>query len=205
MLTYKIHLIRTGKTSGGILKQYVGQNDLPLCDSGIQNLRILRENNLYPPADMIYSSPLRRCRQTVEILYPDTFVDYHPGLMDMNLGEFEGKTFEELRGEKEFSLWIENSFENTPPGGEDAATFVQRLVGTLDDIFRQMTEERITSIAVVTHGGVIMTLLAAVGLPKMPLHEWAVDNGCGYTVQMTTQMWLRDHKCEVVSSLPENA
>jgi len=203
MITYKLHFIRTGRTSTDPRKRYVGQTDLPLCDKGRRSLQALREEYRYPPVEMLYTSPLIRCRETADILYPDTYCVALDGLKDMNLGEFEGKTFDELKGDGAFSAWLGDSFANTPAGGEETEAFTRRIVGAVDQIFRNMMDEGVTSAAVVTHGGVIMTLLAAVGLPKLPLHQWAVSNGTGYTMLMTPEMWLRDGSGEVFNFIPE--
>lgn len=183
-------------------KRYVGQQDLPLCDKGEEQLEELRREFSYPKVEMVYTSPLVRCVRTAEILYPDTFTEKMDGLMDMNLGQFEGKSFEELRDNEAFSAWLKNSFENTPPDGEETAAFTERIVEAIRAIFIRMMEERTTNVAVVTHGGVIMTLLAAIGVPHMPLHEWAVNNGCGFTLLMTPHMWMRDGVAEVFEHLP---
>jgi alpha-ribazole phosphatase len=198
-----MHLIRTGKTGDGPWKRYVGQSDIPLCDKGVEALKELGREFQYPKVEMVYSSPLKRCIQTSEILFPGVYTAEAPGLMDMNLGEFEGKTFEELRDDEIFADWLKDSFQNTPPGGEETIAFTKRIIQGFSDIFAKMMEEKISNVAVVTHGGVIMTLLASIGLPKLPLHQWAVDNGCGYTVLVTPQMWMRDRAVEVFAHLPE--
>lgn len=205
MITYKIHFIRTGRTSVGQSKRYVGQTNPPLCDEGIQELRCLRKEFDYPKVQMVYTSPLERCLQTADILYPDLYVQEVEGLMDMSLGRFEGCTFDELRGDEDFARWMANSADNTPPGGEELSHFTQRIIDAVRDIFHQMMEEKITSAAVITHGGVIMTLLAAIGQPKEPLHQWATGNGAGYTLLFTPQMWMRDSSAEIFCRIPESA
>lgn len=205
MITYKMHLIRTGKTSSKPGKRYVGQLDLPLCDEGAEALAGMSRDFIYPPAEIVFTSPLLRCVQTAGILYPDTQTVKIDGLMDMNLGEFEGGSFEELCVDETFSLWIKNSLENTPPGGEAIPDFTARIIDAIGEIFNKMMEEKITNAAVVTHGGVIMTLLAAIGLPKIPLHQWAAENGTGYTLLFTPQMWMRDGSAEVFCRQPGTA
>ena len=202
MVTYKIHLIRTGSTSDGMWKRYVGQSDVPLCQQGIENLEALKEDYQYPLVEQIYSSPLSRCTETAAIIYPDKNVVLVDDLMDMHLGEFEGKSFDELRNSAAFNNWIKNSFEHTPPGGEQTVDFTERIIHAISDIFAEMMQDQLRSVAVVTHGGVIMTLLAAIGLPKLPIHQWSVQNGSGYTIQMTPQMWMRDRAAEVFSHVP---
>ena len=63
-------------------------------------------------------------------------------------------------------------------------------------------EMRIPSVAVITHGGLIMNLLAAMGLPERKMVQWTALNGRGYTLLLTTQMWMRDQKFEVYSQIP---
>lgn len=203
MLTYKIHLIRTGATSGSSGKRYVGQSDIAVCEEGLEALYNLKDTRVYPRVDLVYSSPLQRCLQTAGILYDNNGLEVIEDLKDMNLGSFQGRTFHELQGDPYFMAWLDNSSKHAPPGGEDAAAFTRRIVGALNHIFFRMMEDKMANVAVVTHVGVIMTLLAAIGLPKAPLHHWAVDNGTGYTLRMTTQMWMRDGAAEVSAVVPE--
>jgi len=205
MITYKIHLIRTGSTSANPWKRYVGQSDIPLCEKGRETLKQLREEFTYPSVDVVYSSPLCRCLQTAEILYPGYQPIIIEDLKDMNLGAFEGKTFEELRSEEAFSRWLADSFKNTPPGGEKTEDFTNRVVKAFNGVLRHMMEQKTQSAAIITHGGVIMSLMAAVALPQLPLHQWAANNGCGYTLMTSAQMWMRDRCAEVFSFIPDQS
>ncbi len=205
MITYKIHLIRTGSTSANPWKRYVGQSDIPLCDKGREALEQLRQEFTYPPVQAVYASPLGRCIETADILYPDHQPIVVEGLKDMNLGTFEGKTFDELRGEEAFSRWLADSFKNTAPGGEKTEDFTARVVTALDGVVRQMMERKTQSAAIITHGGVVMSLMAAIALPRLPLHQWAANNGCGYTLLTSAQMWMRDRCAEVFSFIPDQS
>ena len=57
---------------------------------------------------------------------------------------------------------------------------------------------------VVTHGGVIMTLLASFGIPKAKAFQWGSNNGCGYSIRITPSLWVRDHVFEVYDKVPES-
>lgn len=202
MITYKIHLIRTGTTQVGDRRVYTGKRDVSLSKTGIEHLEMMKSTFLYPLASVVYSSPLARCVQTAEILYPETQLIPVEELGDLDLGEFEGKGYNELKQDPDFVRWIGNSKENTPPGGEDTISFTRRIVVGIDRIFGEMMSQKLTNVAVVTHGGVIMTLLSNVGVPEMPMKHWSVDNGVGYTIIMNPQMWMREGKCEVFAHLP---
>ena len=63
----KILLIRHSMTAGNKLGRYIGaRTDEPLCEEGIR----LLENFSYPPVQRVFVSPMRRCRETAEILFP---------------------------------------------------------------------------------------------------------------------------------------
>ena len=63
----KILLIRHSMTAGNKLGRYIGaRTDEPLCEEGIR----LLENISYPPVQRVFVSPMRRCRETAEILFP---------------------------------------------------------------------------------------------------------------------------------------
>ena len=80
--------------------------------------------------------------------------------------------------------------------------FAERLLHAVTQIFAHMMQEGLTNVAVVTHGGVIMTLLSAFGFPEREFGSWSVENGRGYTVLLTPQMWMRDNKFEVYDTVP---
>ena len=47
---------------------------------------------VYPNVARVYSSPLLRCRETAEILFPDTTLQTVDNLIEMDFGDFEGKS-----------------------------------------------------------------------------------------------------------------
>jgi len=205
MISYKIHLLRCGGAAEGPGQLYVGQRDLPLSKSGRAALLELREAGGYPEIDRLYVSPLARCMQTAEILYPGYATHTVEGLMDACLGEFEGKSLEQLRETEEFVGWLQDSRSNPPPGGEKVEDFTARVGAAFDGLVREMMRERVTSAAVITHGGVIMSLMAAVALPRLPLHQWAVAGGCGYTLLTSAQLWMQGGCAEAFALLPRQA
>ena len=62
----KLWLIRHGKTEGNKLSRYIGITDEPLCQEGTEFLHKMD----YPKVQAVYVSPLKRCVQTAEILFP---------------------------------------------------------------------------------------------------------------------------------------
>ena len=169
MITYKLHLIRHGQTEGNQKGLFVGRTDMPVSEEGFDELSRLRDTYEYPRVGAVYTSPLRRCIQTAEFLYPNNMLTVVDDLQEMDFGEFEGKSVAELEDNEDFGRWLADSAHNAPPGGETGLQMAERLMKALSEIFAHMMQNRITSAAVVTHGGVIMTLLTAFGYPKREL------------------------------------
>ena len=68
MKTYRIHLIRHGLTQYNIDGVYSGRNETPLCEDGRNQLLQMKEEYKYPAVDFVFTSPLKRCTETAEIL-----------------------------------------------------------------------------------------------------------------------------------------
>ena len=73
----------------------------------------------------------------------------------------------------------------------------------LKALLRDLSKQAQQKSVIVTHGGVIMTLLAVYGMPQAKPFEWVMDNGFGYSVRITPQLWQRDKIMEVFSVIPE--
>lgn len=203
MVTYKLHLIRHGMTEGNRVGRYVGRLDIPICKEGREELEALKAKYEYPAIQEVYCSPLLRCTQTADILYPDEPRTIVEDLIELSLGDFEGKYIDALQEDPAYRQWITNSLSSTPPGAlETGEQFGARIGGALNAIFMNMTQNRITEAAVIAHGGVFMAMLSAFVMPRAPMGEWALGNGTGYTIRMSTGLWMRDQVVEVLGSVP---
>ncbi len=63
----RMYLIRHSITYGNTLGRYIGTTDEPLCQEGVE----LLQKKIYPGVDAVYASPLKRCTETAEIIYPE--------------------------------------------------------------------------------------------------------------------------------------
>lgn len=203
MLTYKLHLIRHGLTSGNMESRYIGGGtDESLCKEGIEGLNFLKNTCKYPEVQKIYTSPMKRAVETCEIIYPDCDYTAVDNLRECNFGEFENKTFTELSQNERFTHWLGHQNEFVPEGGEKNEDFAQRCANGLNEIFMDMMKNNIKEAACVCHGGVMAILLGMYAYPQKPFHEWTTDSGCGFTVATNTQLWTRDNIVEAVDIVP---
>lgn len=202
MKTYQIHFIRHGLTKENFNGQYIGATDVPLSIEGIDKLKNLSNKFTYPKADKIYSSPLKRCKTTSEILYPESDVIVFNGLAECNFGEWEGKTADQLKDSAKFKEWLSNSGTAAPEGGETLQDFSTRVLTSFERLVERIIRDGYKNTVVVTHGGVIMTIMAAFGIPRAKLYDWVVNNGCGYSVRVTPSLWSRQKVFEVYAKVP---
>jgi len=150
----------------------------------------------------VYTSPLARCVQTAGVLYPDADPFIVEEMMELDFGEWDGQSFDQLKDKPEFQAWMRDAFHNAPPGGETGEEFSCRLLVGLRYIFEQMMAEGLGDVAVVTHGGAIMNLLFTMGLPRSQFGRYYAKNGEGFSVVLTPQMWMRDNAFEICGSIP---
>lgn len=204
MKTFNIHFIRHGVTQGNINGAYVGSTDIPLAQEGILKLKKLKQNFNYPKADVVYSSYLMRCVQTANILYSENEIITVPGLEEYNFGEWEGKTAKDLKDSEKFLKWVSNSKDICPDGGESMSDFTSRVLKSFEGLVKKIILSDKKDNVVVSHGGVIMTILAAFGIPRAKMYDWLVDNGCGYSVRIIPSLWMRQQAFEVYSKIPSD-
>lgn len=170
-------LIRHGKTAGNLEGRYIGRRtDEPLCAEG----RAALANKCAPQADYVHVSPMLRCMQTAEILYPGMAAAPVDGLQECDFGEFEGKNYAELNGRADYQAWIDSGGEARFPGGESRAEFAQRCVEAFDKYAQSLPDG---THAFVVHGGTIMALMEHLTKKPGSYFDFQVKNGEGFLLQ----------------------
>ena len=202
MKSYIIHFIRHGAIDETLSGKYIGTTDVPLSDKGKMDLKKLDYEYRYPGTQVVFTSPLKRCTETCRILYPEQNPLSIANLSECNFGEWEGKTAEELKSDPDFEKWLAGDNSVKPPRGESIADFTRRICRMFESIVEGLMKTGTTESVIVTHGGVIMTLLAVYGLPQAKPFEWTMDNGFGYSLRVTPMLWQRDKVCEVFQTIP---
>lgn len=202
MKSYVIHFIRHGSIDETLAGKYIGTTDVLLSDKGKMSLKKLNFDYAYPQPTVVFTSPLKRCTETCKILFPNIKPLVIDALSECNFGEWENKTADELKADPDFEKWLAGDTSVKPPRGESNDDFVRRICKMFESIVDGLMKTGTTECAIVTHGGIIMTLLAVYGLPQAKPFEWAMDNGFGYSLRVTPMLWQRDKVCEVFSTLP---
>jgi len=176
-----IFLLRHGKI--GFSGRYVGAMDVPLSSEGISQIEKLQVVFQDQNIDTIFTSPMLRCRQTCEIVFPEAVASCDDNLKEINFGRWEGLTFEEISSKDPgiVDRWAEDVADFTFPEGESVDLFNKRVQKFATGLRAGQSE----NIVVVCHGGVIRSLLChflGIDLRKYLLFQ--VNKGSYSTVEL---------------------
>lgn len=202
MRNYKIYLIRNGLTTGTIEGRYIGHTDESLCEEGRKQIIDLATTGYFPEVEAVISSPFKRCTETAKLIYPDKTPIILDELKECNFGEFEGMTADELSDNEDFKEWLKGGNDATPPFGESNGEFSTRICNAFINIIEGLLKTGTRETAIITHGGIIMSWLAAFGLPEAPITDWRTPSGCGYMLSLNASIWSRLRKIEVIDEVP---
>ena len=186
----EIVLIRHGKTEGNKEKRYIGRTDQPLSEEGIAGIK--EGLGRYPSVEKVYASPMKRTRQTAELIYPGQTPDLIDGLREMDMGVFEGKNHAELKNRPSYILWVATRGKISIPEGESMKDFGKRTMDALTQVLGDMQAEEIKKAAVVAHGGTIMSIVSQ--LADDDYYKYMVNNGAGFRLTLDGDGKLLDLK-----------
>lgn len=201
MKSYKIHLIRHGLTEANEKGWYLGLTDLPLSPAGLADLLGKKKKAVYPGAARFFTSPLTRCKQTLEVLYPGCRPQVVDGLAECDFGDWDGRSAAELQHDLGFQRWIAGQQKNIPDG-ESTDHFQHRVTAAFEGVVEQLMRSGDTEAVICTHGGVIMMIMAAYVYPKADLSQWGTESGCGFTLRITPTLWMREPVAEAIDYVP---
>lgn len=181
----KIWLIRHGMTEGNLKGRYIGRTDEHLCQEGKKALSELS----YPVPDGLFISPMIRCRETAEILFPGKKFRIMDQLSETDFGDFENKNYRELAGNPDYQAWVDSGGNLPFPGGESRENFRKRILDGFRRVIVKCSRENLQSAALIVHGGTIMTLMEAWGRPERDFYSWHVKNGHCYVSETDENLW----------------
>ncbi|MFI3207532.1 MAG: histidine phosphatase family protein [Eubacteriales bacterium] len=165
----KIYFVRHLKTKGNYEKRYIGRTDEDLDFSREQSVNY----SLPKLPNKIYCSPMKRCVQTAQAIYPDADILFHNNLREVNFGIFENKAYEELKENVHYRNFI--SGLEDPIEGEGRLEFKERCFHAFSQIISECKEEDI--LVIVCHGGTIMTIMEKLEQSKGGFYDYQIPNG----------------------------
>lgn len=205
-------LIRHGESEANRRDAFLGHCDLPLTDIGIKQAEAAATFMKDFGADAIYSSDLCRAHETAKrsAAVLDLTVKTDPNLREVDAGEWDNKTFDELREQypETFGIWSSDIGVAGCDGGETVAQLRNRVMGALTYIARANVGKKVL---VFSHGTPIRIAgCVAMGRPIEELKEvpWAAnastttleyENGSFRLVEYSRE----DYMGSLVTKLPD--
>lgn len=179
-----IALIRHGRTIGNDKKVYLGLTDEPLSITGREIILNNKKNNIYPECEFVYTSPLIRCIETKDIIYSEKPFKIVQNLTECDFGEYEYKSYDELKDFPEYQKWIDSGGLAAFPNGESGDDFRKRSSAAFKSVIKDAVQKEYENISVICHGGNIMAIMEAFEESKQSFYNWQIKNGEGFKVKL---------------------
>ena len=148
----KIYIIRHGKTDWNDKGLLQGTVDIELNEEGIKEAKKLAQKLDLSKIDICFCSPLKRTRQTAEILIGNNInIIYDPMLVERSFGNYEGKpiNFDLIKRQWDYKL---NDNSNNIESLQDC---LLRAKTFLDKIKKEYPNK---TILIISHGSFIKAL-----------------------------------------------
>lgn len=156
MIENSFYFIRHGETALNAQEKCCGGgSDIPLNTKGRKQAEQLRDVVKEFHFSKVISSPMKRARETAQLILGDTFTVVD-ALKEWHIGIYEGQDL------ALFLPYIKNHPDTTPvSGGESKRAFFDRVIIPIHDAINQYK----TDFLIVAHGGVYWSILDAFNLP----------------------------------------
>ena len=192
----KIVLIRHGITVGNEQHMYYGSTDVSLSKRWMHLLEKQRDEGLYPVSEdaQYFTTGMLRTEQSLEIIYGKQEHEVIEALRELDFGEFEMCTYEQLNSVPEYQQWITAEDTKTAPRGcESIEVFTKRIRKGFDELkvknelymLKLRNHEKQAMTICICHGGVISGIMDYIwpGEHKN-FFEWIPDPGHGYVLEV---------------------
>ncbi|GAA3185647.1 bifunctional RNase H/acid phosphatase [Blastococcus jejuensis] len=161
LVTTVTHLLRHGQTEHTPERRFSGRNELPLSRTGRAEAEAAAVRAKELGIDVVVASPLRRTRETAEIVAAAVGLtpEFDDDLVELDFGDIEGLTFEEARerhplAARRFGVDVTVA----APGGESVADVSVRVARARRRILSRYAGR---TVLVVSHVTPIKLMLAA--------------------------------------------
>lgn len=175
-------LIRHGATQANKEHRYLGRTDEGLSEEGIEALLSYQKKGYYPNVDCLFVSPMKRCLETAQILYPDLKPTVIPEWEETDFGKFEYKNYEDLKDDPAYQAWIDSGGTMPFPEGESREQFQARCEKGFSRMCGILSRKKAAAVGIIVHGGTIMALLSK--YCGNDYYDYQVRNGRGFVCLM---------------------
>lgn len=175
-----MYLIRHSITEGVERRLYYGVTDLPLTEAGIRLCEELRGSFDIPEGASFATTGLIRTEETLLHLFGDIEHAVYPALRELNCGEFEMHSYEELKDNPDYQTWLMDSVGDFHiPGGESKNEMSRRVM----DCIHELSKSPVSDLVIVCHGGTICNTMTNL-FPNdcESFYDWSPKPCHGYAI-----------------------
>ena len=171
-------LLRHGRTTANATGLLAGRQPIDLDETGIAQAGRAGARLRDLPLAAVVSSPLARCKRTVEIALPDAEIVEDDGLIECGYGDWEGKPLKELAKDPLWPVVQQHPSAAIFPNGEAMSDMSARAIATIRRWDVKITASHGPGALwlACSHGDVIKAIVAdALGLHLDQFQRIAVD------------------------------
>ena len=181
MTNTHIGLFRHGQTDWNINFLLQGVTDIPMNQTGIEQVKSAAKAINKSDWDLILTSPLGRARETAAIIAEQLGFDevqQHDLLIERSFGEAEGLAYDQWK----------TKFSNLDeiPGGESRSELIARSALLLDCFLEAHPGKRVLAIS---HGALIRTVLSISSQNELPREGEKLGNASLNIVSHLEKTW----------------
>ncbi|MEG1641846.1 MAG: histidine phosphatase family protein [Synergistaceae bacterium] len=180
-----IYLIRHAQSVTNDTWTWTGQLDVDISEKGIKQIESIKEKFTYPLGDLYISSPLKRCTQTMNLIYkksPDIYIDE---LKECSLGILEGQKYTDLTNDENYVKW--QKYPDIPiENGESFNQFITRTHKGFNKIIEIAEKGNHKNIIVLMHGNVMRAILHKFVNKEISHKDWEIPNLGIYKLQVNS-------------------
>jgi uncharacterized phosphatase len=174
-------LLRHGQTDWNINFLLQGVTDIPMNQTGIEQVKLAAQAIRAEDWDVVLTSPLSRARQTAEIIanqHGYTEIIEQELLIERSFGEAEGLSHEQWRAKY--------SNLDVIPGGESRTQLAERSRLLLETISKELAGKRVLAIS---HGALIRALITIASNNELPRDGERLGNASLNVVKHSENSW----------------
>jgi broad specificity phosphatase PhoE len=190
----KLYLVRHGQIASNVNRVYSGRSEEGLTEVGREQARQAAAGIKDLAIDAVYCSPLRRTRETAEIIAESIGLPVHdePSLIEFDYGEWAGKSEDEIARlyPEQWRLWNSRPADLQVEGRESVAALLKRVYEGMERIRHLHPAGNVLA---VTHVAVVRAAL--MNIEKMDLNLYrqiAVPNAGLFKIAYNSQGWSTD-------------
>ena len=100
----------------------------------------------------------------------------------MDFGVFEGRTYDEMKGDAAYCAWLDSGCESACPNGESKAVFCKRVCRAFEKLADEALARGDERLVIVAHGGTQMAALSRFAEPHRDYYSWNAPPAGGFVL-----------------------